>query len=160
VTFWDQLEALWDQFLEFVTAVVIPNWSDLVFWIPIILIVLVIGPLLTILLLYHVGYQVSRPRTRARYAEYPLQIRTGPDGQPDRPTGRPFCERDLLVYQSNERRCEVCHEELTLLCPRCGVARNAALETCGNCGLAGRVSDRALALAPDAGPPAGGAAAA
>jgi hypothetical protein len=40
------------------------------------------------------------------------------------------------------------------------VGRDAAIEICGNCGLAGRVTDRAMAIVPDAGPPAGGAAAA
>ncbi len=160
MTFWEQLESIWDQILQVIGSLIIPDWSELVSWIPIILVLGVIGPILTLLVLYHFIYQAARPRTRARYIDYPLRIPIGADGMPQRPTGRPFCERDLLIYGSKASRCDVCRDELTLLCPRCSVARDAAIEICGNCGMAGRVSDRALALAPNAGPPAGGAAAA
>jgi hypothetical protein len=159
VTFWEQLEAIWNQILGVIEALIIPDWSELVSWIPIILVLGVIGPILTLLVIYHLGYQAGRPRTRARYVDYPLRIPMTADGIPIRPTGRPFCERELLVFGPRARRCDVCGDDLMILCPRCGVARHAALETCGNCGLAGRVSDRALALAPE-GPPAGGATAA
>jgi hypothetical protein len=160
VTFWEQLEAIWNQLLEVVAALIIPDWSALVSWIPLVLVLAVIGPILTLLVLYHFGYQAGRPRTRARYNEYPLRIPIGPGGEPERPTGRPFCERDLLVFGPKARRCDTCGRDLTLVCPRCVVARDAAIEMCGNCGLVGRVSDRGLAVAPVAGPPPGGAAAA
>jgi hypothetical protein len=160
VSFWEQIEALWNQLLDVIAALIIPDWTQLVSWIPIVLVLAVIGPILTLLVLYHLGYQIGRPRTRARYMEYPLRVPIGPDGTPARPTGRPFCERDLLIYGPKARRCDVCRDDLVLLCPRCGVGRDAAIEVCGNCGLAGRVSDRAIAIVPDAGPPAGGAAAA
>jgi hypothetical protein len=157
VTFSEQLEAIWQQILDLLSAILIPDWSFLVSLIPIVLVLAVIGPILTLLVLYHLGYQAKKPRTRARYIEYPQPVPVGPDGQPMRPTGRPFCERDLLVYGSAARRCDACHDALTLLCPRCAVARDAAIESCGNCGMTGRVLDRALAVAP-AGPPSGGAA--
>lgn len=157
MTFFEQLEAIWNQILEVLSAILIPDWGFLVSLIPIVLVLAVLGPILTLLVVYWVGYLFKRPRTRARYAEYPQPVPTGADGVPQRPTGRPFCERDLLIYGPAAQRCDVCRDDLTLLCPRCGVARDAALELCGNCGLTGRVSDRAMAIAP-AGPPAGGAA--
>ena len=157
MTFFEQIEAIWNQILDVLSAILIPDWTFLVSLIPIVLVLAVIGPILTLLVLYHLGYQLGKPRTRARYLEYPQPVPTGADGSPQRPTGRPFCERDLLIYGPSARRCDACTDGLTLLCPRCGVARDAALESCGNCGLTGRVSDRALAVAP-AGPPSGGAA--
>jgi hypothetical protein len=160
VTFWEQLEAIWNQILDVISALVIPDWTALVGWIPIVLVLAVIGPIVTLLVLYHLGYQIGKPRTRARYLDYPLRVEIGPDGTPARPTGRPFCERDLLVYGPKARRCDVCGDDLALLCPRCGIGRNAAIEVCGNCGLAGRVVDRPFAMVTDPGPPAGGAAAA
>ena len=54
--------------------------------------------------------------------------------------------------------CSACAGELTRVrdaCPKCGLVRDASIDTCGNCGLAFTLRTSTIAIRP-AGPPPGG----
>ncbi|HYM82839.1 MAG TPA: hypothetical protein VEY67_01640 [Candidatus Dormibacteraeota bacterium] len=150
------LDQLWTQLLKITESFVIPDWGSLVALLPVFLLLGVVGPLVTLLALAWLVYVVCRPRTRVRFAEgaTPAALEAG---VPVFPPGRPYCARHALVHQPGDTRCEVDGETLAVVCPMCGLGREADVDTCGNCGLVLKVVPRARALRP-AGPPPGGAA--
>ncbi len=157
----DQLNSLWNQILDFMSLLVIPDWGSLVGLLPIFLLVGVLGPLLSLLALVWLIYVVRRPRTRLTIVEGPRPAQLDPSGRPIYPTGYPYCARDGLIYPSGTSVCDVCHDELVVTCPKCGIGRQARVDTCANCGLILKIdkSAQVRTLAPS-GPPPGGAAAA
>jgi hypothetical protein len=154
----DALQQAWNQLIEFTAQFVIPDWGNLVSLLPVFLLFLVVGPILTILALAWLVYVARRPRTRVRFAEgaRPAALEAG---QPVFPPGLPYCHRHALVHPPGATRCEVDGASLSVVCPMCGLGREAGIDTCSNCGLVLHVVPRARALQP-AGPPPGGAAAA
>lgn len=158
MTFLDQIFKLWSDFLGFISAFIIPDWTALVNLLPILLVVGVLGPILSLLALYWLIYGARAPRGRVRFEEGPRSAPLDDAGRPKFPSGEPYCAVEGVIYPSGATRCASGHE-LSVSCPKCGVGRKAVLSTCGNCGLVLRIDDRLRALAP-AGPPPGGAAAA
>jgi len=154
----DALARIWQTILDVVSAVVIPDWAELVNLIPVILVLGVLGPLLSLLALAWVFYVLRRPRTSLVLSEGPRAAAIV-DGKAQYPSGEPYCPIDGLVYTLGRTDCERCGGELMLRCPKCATGRNASLRACGNCGLELSMSNRGLAVRR-AGPPAGGAAAA
>ncbi len=152
----DALSQAWDGLLKFMEQFVIPDWGSLVGLLPIFLLVGVVGPLLTLLLLAWVVYFVRKPRTRVRFADdaRPAALEAG---APVFPPGLPYCPRHALIHPSGATRCEIDAEPLAVVCPMCGLGREAEVDTCGNCGLVLKVVPHSRALRP-AGPPPGGAA--
>ena len=152
----DALNQAWTQLLTFITNLVIPDWGALVNLLPIFLLVGVVGPIVTLLAVYWFVYAVRRPRTRVRFDDgaRPALLEAG---LPAFPPGRPYCPRHDLVHPPGVTACEVDGEPLAVVCPMCGLGRQAEIDTCGNCGLVLKVVPRARALSP-AGPPPGGAA--
>lgn len=157
----DQLNSLWNQILDFLTGLVIPDWGSLIGLIPIFLVVGVLGPLLSLLALVWVIYMLRRPRTKLTVLEGPRPAPLDENGRPLYPTGYPYCARDGLIYPSGVTVCDRCHDELVVTCPKCGIGRQARFDTCANCGLILKIdkSAQVRTLAP-VGPPPGGAAAA
>jgi hypothetical protein len=156
----DALEQLWQGILDITSLFVIPDWGAVVGLLPIFLLILVIGPILSLVMLLWLIYVVRAPRTgHVPLDDSPRAAALGADGAPVYPAGEPYCPRDALIYPPRARRCETCGGELSIDCPKCGVGRSAAVEACSNCGLVIKVEPRAIALRP-AGPPPGGAAAA
>lgn len=155
----DSLQNAWHGFLDLITGIVIPDWGALINLLPVFLFFGVIAPILTLVVLGWLIYVVRKPRAGLRIAEGPRPAELSPSGRPVYPDGEPYCPRDQLVYPSGAVSCEVCHQNLAVICPKCGVGRPAEISTCGNCGLVLRVVPRPRALRP-AGPKAGGAAAA
>jgi hypothetical protein len=153
----DALQDLWHRFLELISGIVIPDWGALVGLLPVFLLLGVIGPILSLLFVAWLVYVVRRPRSKVTFVEGPRAASIDPAGEPVYPLGEPYCTRDRLLYDWGASHCERCGNELTVLCPKCGVARSASLSTCGNCGLEIRLEPRLRALRP-AGPPPGGAA--
>jgi hypothetical protein len=151
------LQDLWHQLLNAISAIVIPDWGALVGLLPVFLVILVIGPILSLIILFWFIYVIRRPRAKIQFAEGPRQAPVDAAGQPIYPRGEPYCANDRLIFDWGTTRCERDGAELTVLCPKCGVARSAGLSTCGNCGLEIRLEPRLRALRP-AGPPPGGAA--
>jgi hypothetical protein len=151
----DQLDQVWNSLLDLTSQFVMPNWGGLIALLPMFLLVLVVGPLLTVLALYWFVYVVRRPRTKVRFDGGPRPATLDADGRPVYPIGEPYSPRSGLIYPAGQLRDDQ-GELLMVVCPMCGLGRAAEIDTCGNCGLVLRVVPRARAMRP-AGPPPGGA---
>lgn len=153
----DALTGFWNALLELTSRFVIPDWSALVGLLPVFLVLLVLGPLLTLLALGWLVYLVRRPRIGLAVDEGPWPLELGPDGRPAPPLGEPYCPSHRLVFGAGATVCPLDGGRLTLVCPKCRLARAADLERCGNCGLVAVPGRRVRPMAP-ALPPPGGAA--
>lgn len=160
MTIIEALDDLWTTILETMALFVIPDWNAIIGLLPLLIFLGVVGPLLTLLPLGILIYQVRKPRVKGvRFEEGPTVAQVGEDGRPIFPPGLPHCRRDALIYPSGTTRCERCHDELAVACPMCGLGRPAVLDTCTNCGLVLKVKPRALVVRGSAaGPKPGGAA--
>jgi hypothetical protein len=159
VTLIDSLNEVWNQILQITSLFVIPDWGALINLMPVFIFLGVVGPLLTLLPLGIVAYQVRKPRVNVDFVEGPQLAEIGSDGQPIFPRGLPFCRRDALIYPSGTLRCEHDGDDLSVVCPMCGLGRSAIIDTCTNCGLVLKVKPRAVAVRKSAtGPKPGGAA--
>jgi hypothetical protein len=154
----DTLEQIWNGILEITTMFVIPDWGALIGLLPILIFLGVVGPLITFTMLGAMGYQLFKPRTKVQFVEGPRIADHTADGQPFYPPGLPFCRRDELVYESGVLACERCGDELAVVCPMCGLGRQAAIDTCSNCGLVLKVKNRPVPVKTTSGPRPGGAA--
>jgi hypothetical protein len=152
----EHVENLWTGLLGFLEKLVVPDWSGLVDLLPIVLVLFVIGPIVTLGVLFWGWYFIRKPRTRIRYDENPMPAQIGSDGQPIFPRGLPYSSSTAIVYPPGTKRGDG-GEELSVICPMCGIGRDAALDTCGNCGLVLKV-EKQLRVVAAAGPPPGGAA--
>ena len=153
----DHLSQLWTQLLGFVEKLVIPDWGALVARLPLFLVLGVLGPLLSLGGLIWTYYFVTRPRAKVRFEEGPRVAPLDDAGHPVYPPGEPYCPHDGLVFGPGTARCQRDDTPLSVICPMCGIGREAAISTCGNCGLILKVEARARVMRP-AGPPPGGAA--
>ena len=159
MTIVDSLNELWGTILKTVSLFVIPDWNALIGLLPLLFFIGIIGPLMTLLPLGIVIYQVRKPRVKGiRVEEGPTVAAIGADGAPIFPPGLPHCRRDSLIYRSGTVRCERCHDDLAVICPMCGLGRPALIDTCTNCGLVLKVKPRAIVARRSAGPKPGGAA--
>jgi len=153
-----QLEQIWNGLLELTAVFVTPDWKDPVSWLPLLLLVGVVGPLLTLLALGWLRYGIVRPRAKASFADPRRPAPRDADGRPVYPTGEPYSPREQMIYEPGATR-SASGEDLVVGCPKCGLVRSAALDTCGNCGLTFTLKPITRSLR-SAGPPPGGAAAA
>jgi len=145
--------------LQLLTPIIIPDWGELINMLPILLVLGVVGPILSLLILGWFIYVVRAPRSRIPYVEpapVPARIVAG---QPVYPSGEPYCPYDRLVMPPGVTNCPTCKRDLAVRCPKCDVGRKAYIDTCANCGLVLKIKPRVMALEP-VGPPPGGAAAA
>jgi hypothetical protein len=157
VTIIDQIEKFWTDFLGFLSTIVIPDWTAVIGLLPLLLLIGVVGPLLSIILLGWLGYGLTKPRTTVRYVE---GVRTAPLnhlGEPIFPAGEPYCPDDGLIYAFGTILCDRDRTPLSLRCPKCELIRDASVEACGNCGLVLKFEPRALIVATDKPPPGGAA---
>lgn len=154
----DQLEAIWDQILKITAVFVTPNWGDPIGWLPVLLVVGVVGPLLSILVLFWVWYLIRKPRVRYEYADASRPAQRDAAGDYLFPTGEPHCPRDGLIFEPRVSRCDVCGDPLRVVCPKCLVVRAATDTRCGNCGLAFTLQPTVRTARRSPGPPPGGAA--
>lgn len=154
----EALQSAWHSLLQLISPIVIPDWGSLIGLLPILLVIGVVGPAVSLLVLGWFLYVVRAPRPRVTL-EVNATRAAIEEGQPVYPSGEPYCAVDQLVYPSGTTRCDACGRDLLVRCPKCSTGRTASIGTCGNCGLILRIENRARALRP-AGPPPGGAAAA
>ncbi len=152
----ESLQQLWTQILHITSLFVIPDWGSLIGLLPVFLVIGVLGPLLSLVLLFWLIYVVRRPHGTQILEPQPYPAPLAANGTPEYPRGEPFCSRDRMVYPFGATRCDICGDALSVYCPKCGLGRDAAIDTCGNCGLVLRIDRRPRALRP-AGPPPGGA---
>lgn len=157
MTISDQIQKMWNDFLTFLSTLVIPDWGGLIGLLPLLLLIGVVGPLLTLGVLAWLGYGITKPRTVVKYVEGNRVAPLDPLGYPIYPSGEPYCPLDALIYSYGATRCDRDGTILQLRCPKCDVVRDADTEACGNCGLALKLEPRTLVAATD-GPPPGGAA--
>jgi hypothetical protein len=157
VTIVDQISKLWSDFLAFLSKLVIPDWAGLIQLLPVLVLIGLVGPLLTLGVLAWLGYGVTKPRTKVAYEEGTRVAPRDHLGRPIIPAGEPYCPQDGLLYAFGTQRCDVDKTRLLLRCPKCDVVREASVSTCGNCGLKLSVERRPMIVAHD-GPPPGGAA--
>ena len=155
----DQISHVWSDFLGFVSKLVIPDWAGLIALLPVLVLIGIVGPLLTLGVLAWLGYGITKPRTKVSYQEGTKVAPRDHLGRPIVPAGEPYCPRDGLIYPFGSQRCDVDKTNLLIRCPKCEVVREAVISTCGNCGLELKIQPRAMIVATD-GPPPGGAAAA
>jgi hypothetical protein len=142
----DALEDLWNTILETTSLFVIPDWASVIGLLPILIFLGVVGPLITFTILGIALYLIRKPRIKVAYEEGPRNAELDADGKAVFPPGLPFCRRDALIYPSGAVRCDVSNEPLTVICPMCGVGREADIDTCGNCGLVLKIETRAVAV--------------
>lgn len=157
MTIVDQISKLWSDFLAFLSKLVIPDWAGLIQLLPVLVLIGLVGPLLTLGVLAWLGYGVTKPRTKVTYEEGTRVAPRDHLGRPIIPAGEPYCPQDGLLYAFGTQRCDVDKTRLLLRCPKCDVVREASVSTCGNCGLKLSVERRPMIVAHD-GPPPGGAA--
>jgi hypothetical protein len=157
VTVIDQISQGWSDFLAFLSKLVIPDWAGLIALLPVLVLVGIVGPLLSLAALAWLGYGITKPRTKVRYDEGTKVAPRDHLGRPIIPAGEPYCPRDGLIYPTGASRCDVDKTALLVRCPKCEVVRTASIATCGNCGLTISLQPRAMIVSTD-GPPPGGAA--
>ena len=157
MTVLDSIQQLWSDILGFISKLVIPDWPGVIALLPVLVLIGVVGPLLTLGILAWLGYGITKPRTKVTYQEGTRIAPRDHLGRLIAPSGEPYCPRDGLIYPSGTYRCDRDRTNLLLRCPKCEVVRTAGISTCGNCGLTLDLQPRAMIVATD-GPPPGGAA--
>ncbi len=157
MTIIEQIQKFWTDFLGFLSTLIIPDWASIIGLLPLLILIGIVGPILSIILLAWLGYGMTKPRTEVTYDE---GVRTAPLdylGEPISPAGEPYCANDGLIYPFGTIRCDRDKTPLTLRCPKCELVREASIEACGNCGLILNMEPRALIIATDRPPPGGAA---
>jgi hypothetical protein len=151
----------WTAFLQWLSTILIPDWNGLIGLLPILLIVGVVGPGLTILALYWIYVRLNDRRGRVRTDEpQPLAIAPAADGTYAYPANVPYCPTHHLAYPPTARECTIDREELLVRCPVDDSVRVAGQQLCRTCGTRYQLG---ASLAPivvrrRGTPPAGGAA--
>ena len=114
----------------------------------------VVGPLLTLLVLFWTRYGLLQPRLRVAYAELRRAAPLDAAGSPVFPVGEPYSPGEGVIYEPGTTR-SPSGENLVVACPKCSLVRPAVDDTCGNCGLSFTLTPTTRSLRP-AGPPPGG----
>jgi hypothetical protein len=153
----DQLNQYWSGLLEFTSQFVIPDWKELINLLPIFLLIGVVGPIVSLLALGWLRYGVLKPRVKAGYGDTRRPAALDADGTPVFPVGEPYSLAERMIYEAGATR-SASGDALVVACPKCGLVRNASIDTCGNCGLSFSLTPPTRVLRP-AGPPPGGRAA-
>jgi hypothetical protein len=151
----------WTAFLQWLQTILIPDWTGLINLMPILLILGVIGPVLTLLAAYWVYVLVSNRRGKVHTDEIePMPAELAADGTPIYPPNVPYCATHAIIYPATYTECAVDGEELKVSCPVDGTVRVAGEQLCRTCGTRYQLG---ASLAPivirrQGRPPAGGAA--
>jgi hypothetical protein len=154
----DTLNQFWTNLLKFSETFVTPDWGQLIGLLPILLLIGVVGPLLTLLVLAWLRYGLVRPRVRVAFADPRRAAPLDGAGNPVFPVGEPYSPSEGVIYEPGMTR-SPSGENLVVACPKCSLVRPAADASCGNCGLSFTLAPTTRSLRP-AGPPPDGAAAA
>jgi hypothetical protein len=152
----------WTAILNFLQQIIVPDWNDWIGALPILVVLGLLGPILTLLFLLWLHHMIFvRRRGRVRYDDpAPVQAERDESGFFVIPPNVPFCAREGLLYAPTATRCDSCRDELVVRCPVDSTTRPATLQTCRACGtkyVLGATAN-ALAVQRRSGPPEGGAA--
>jgi hypothetical protein len=125
----------WSAFLAWLSTILIPDWNGLIALLPILVILGVTGPGLSLLLLYWLYHRVTGRRGRVRHAERePVPAPIGTDGTAAYPANAPYCPTHRLIYPATSHTCDIDGEELTVRCPIDQTTRAASQSLCRVCG--------------------------
>jgi hypothetical protein len=151
----------WSAFLEWLSTVLAPSWGGLVSLLPYGLVLLVIGPIVTLLVLGWAWHLLRRQRGRVqRTAVQAVAAGRDDEGTPLFPPNTPYCEEHALVYPARARACQIDNAVLKVTCPVDGTVRAADIQVCSACDtrFSLGVGSGSLEIAPTGRPPKGGAA--
>ncbi|MDQ1323991.1 MAG: hypothetical protein QG587_1327 [Chloroflexota bacterium] len=154
----ETLQQILADLLAFSESIIVPDWAQLVGLLSVFLLLFVVGPLLTVLLLFWVRYAIVKPRPKVAYADPRRAAPLDATGNPVFPVGEPYSPREGVIYEPGMTR-SPSGETLVVACPKCSLVRPATDDTCGNCGLSFTLTPTTRSFRP-AGPPPGGRAAA
>lgn len=153
----------WSAFLDWLTTVVVPDWTELVSMMPLWILIGVTGPIVSLLALGWGHHLITRRRGRVRVA-IPEVVTAERDanGDPVIPPNVPHNPRLGLIYPPDRTTCEMDGTNLLVRCPVDGTVREAAIQTCTGCGTKYVLgaAQTPLLVQRTRRPPAGGAAAA
>ena len=123
------------RLLELLEALLIPDWGDLITFLPLLLVFGLIGPVLTLLFLYWAYVRLTSRRGRVRIDDpQPEPASRTADGAPIYPPNVPYCPTHELVYPAAATNCDVDREELLVRCPVDDMTRVAGQQVCRVCG--------------------------
>jgi len=151
----------WTAFLSWLQTIIIPDWGGLISLLPVLIVLGVLGPALSLLALYWIYVLVTNRRGKVRVEDpAPIPASQLADGSYDYPPNVPYCPTHNLLYPPTMRECPIDSEELQVRCPVDGTVRVASQQLCRTCGTRYQLG---VALAPvvvsrRGAPPAGGAA--
>lgn len=151
----------WGTFLEWLATIIIPDWNGLIHLLPILVILGLTGPILSLLVLYWLYHAFIDRRGRVHIAELePVPAAHRADGTPIFPANMPYCIEHELIYPATARTCGIDGAELTVRCPVDDTARTAGQQLCRVCGTRYQLgaSLAPVAVRRDRRPPEGGAA--
>ena len=154
----NQLDQIWSGFIQFTSLFVTPDWGKLIGLIPIIVLILVVGPIVTILALSWLRYGAVRPRRHVHFADTRRPAELDAEGNPVYPAGEPYSPFERMIYEPGATT-SASGQPLVVGCPKCGLVRSAERDTCGNCGLSFHLKP-VTRSSGSASRPSGGAAAA
>jgi hypothetical protein len=151
----------WTAFLEWLQTILIPDWNGLILLLPILLVLGLVGPGLTLLAVYWFYVTITGRRGKVRFDEpAPIPAERAADGTPVYPPNVPYCPTHELLYPATAKVCDIDGEELQVRCPVDDTVRVAGQPLCRTCGTRYELG---ASLAPivirrHGRPPAGGAA--
>ena len=152
----------WTAFLQWLQTILIPDWNGLIQLLPILLILGVVGPGLSLLALYwfYVVATSRRGKVKIDQEMNPMPADHAHDGTAIYSPNVPYCPTHELLYPATAKTCDVDGEELQVRCPIDETVRVASQPLCRTCGTRYELG---ASLAPvtirrQGRPPAGGAA--
>ena len=151
----------WTSFLDWLQTLIVPDWNAVISIVPLLLLLGVVGPILSLMMLMQLRYVMHRKPGRVRIAEAAaVPAERGPDGEAIYPHNVPFCEEHAVLYPVNARACEIDRGELSVRCPIDSTTRPASQELCRACGTRYVLgaSQTPLVVRRTGRPPEGGAA--
>ena len=95
----ETLESWWNSLIDLSEMFIIPDWGALVGLLPILLLIGVVGPILTIVVLFWVRYLVKRPGIKREFAEVRRPAPLDADGRPVFPVGEPYSLSEAMIYE-------------------------------------------------------------
>ena len=151
----------WTAFLDWLSTILIPDWNGLIGLLPILLILGVVGPGLSLLAVYWIYVRLNRRSGKVRWDDLvPVAVEAGADGTYSYAANVPYCPTHHLAYPATARECAIDGEELRVRCPIDDAVRVAGQQVCRSCGTRYELgaSVAPIAIRRRGTPPAGGAA--
>src|SRR5258706_14445816 len=101
---------------------------------PVLLLIGVVGPIVTLLFLGWFIYVVRAPRSRIPYIEPQARPAQLVAGVPVYPAGEPYCVFDQLILPNGSTTCPTCGREAAVPSPKSRGGRPAERRPPGHCG--------------------------